>query len=59
MKLFKSCKHGVHKFEGRYDTELPEEIKMRCATPAVIEALKHKTYVHDICVKCGKIVRQS
>lgn len=64
MKLFRSCGDGVHKFEARYSLgeQALEGFKSRCTFDdiiQVIEASKSKTYIHDICIKCGKIVRQS
>jgi len=56
------CKNGKHKFQPRYSekwTTAVEEvirsgvtnIESGNATPY----LKEKTYVHDVCVKCGMI----
>lgn len=57
-KFFGGCK-----FEPRYDLG-PADIsrfESISGTGAVtmFEKLRAKTYVHDICVRCGKIVRRA
>ena len=54
-----NCKH---KYQPRYDeewtTDATESVKMRADTKVKGKAqpyLKTKTYIHDICVKCGDI----
>ncbi len=53
---------GGCKFEARYDSELPEGFKLSsyegsvAGAQALYDAVKTKTYVHDICTRCGKIV---
>jgi len=45
------CPHtllGSHKFKPRYDKWIYAETD-----------LEEKTYVHDICVRCGKIIRRT
>lgn len=64
MKLFKSCEEGVHQFEARYNIippALSDDMTFFpfSGYPDMIKAGTKKTYIHDICVKCGKIVRQS
>jgi hypothetical protein len=56
--FFKSCKDGVHKFEPRYDRELPEHLEIKNGYPEAIEAFKNSIYVYDICVRCGKIIKR-
>jgi hypothetical protein len=63
------CKH---KFEARYDEtyanpldhviEMQKEALLQGCWGGEIQGnftpyLKYKTYIHDICVKCGKIVK--
>lgn len=59
--MFKSCKDGVHKYEPRYDMQPPNRIGdyEGCASGLedTIKALTKKIYVHDICVKCGNIIK--
>lgn len=60
-KWIKGCQ-----FEPRYDLAPPPvtDALFKVDTTvggmrAVIEALIAKTYVHDICIRCGKIVRRN
>lgn len=61
MKLFKGCTEGVHRFEARYDKS-PAEFQVEnlsgsgIAWATVLEKLQQVTYVHDICVRCGKTI---
>lgn len=60
--IFKNCNNTFHKFEARYDTR-PGNYNGRIkghgrAILAYIEANKNVTYVHDICVRCGKIINR-
>lgn len=59
--LFKSCEDGKHKYEARYDLRLPTNLKKISAVEGpieeLIEASKELIYVHDICIKCGKIIK--
>jgi hypothetical protein len=56
------CKPGKHKFEPRYDrvdSPYTRTINTETINPkAIIEALKDKIYIYDICVRCGKTVRK-
>lgn len=58
MKLFKSCEDGVHKFEGRYNEAFNKSMVDRLASirGGIMDGLREKTYIHDICVRCGKII---
>lgn len=52
---------GAHKFQPRFDlgpsTWKPESyVGFRAAEH--IEAYREKIYVHDICVRCGKIINR-
>lgn len=49
------------KFEPRYDYSKPDFqniSKARGLDEDLIRAMCSKTYVHDICVNCGKIVKR-
>ncbi len=54
---------GRHKFEPRYDYTLPEGLKIGGFEVKVFPGtdpmapFKNKTYVCDVCVHCGKIVK--
>ena len=56
------CDKENHKLEPRYD-EIPMpqpggfEIT-NCSLEQVRRLLIRKVYVHDICVRCGKVVRR-
>ena len=56
-KLFNGCK-----FEGRYDEGAPDLAPFKsfkaADTSAFLNSLKPKTYVHDICIRCGKTVKR-
>ena len=45
-----------HSFEARYHSTVPEKIKGDRITPELIEALKNKEYIGDICIWCGKTI---
>lgn len=51
-----------HKFVARYDLgarDLSRFIKFNTYDMnGFIEAMKPKTYVHDVCVRCGQIVER-
>lgn len=50
--------YSGHKFEPRYDLKMPASFAERLThAPSghLVEALKDRTYVHDICVRCGMI----
>ena len=57
---------GVHRFQARYDLSAaavyPKEVSTIVGVdPSVIaicEQSRQRTYVHDICVKCGEIVKR-
>ena len=58
--FFKDCEDGVHQFEARYDKS-PADISMfkslsGAGSVQMIEKLRKVTYVHDICVRCGKTI---
>lgn len=57
------CDLAGHQFEARYDYQGPAlNSKIRAADAAeateFLRAAGKQTYVHDICVKCGKIVKR-
>jgi len=54
------CRRGWHKFQPRYDTEPPERPLPSVSTWGTnlveyIDALSRKTYVHDVCTRCGEV----
>jgi len=69
MAVNKNCK-GIpgwlfgHKYEPRYDQQkgpIPNTIdRISGACPEAIEALMpvKKTYVHDVCARCGDIINR-
>lgn len=56
-RIFRKCK-----FEARYDISKPDLSQMRnyrgYELLELFEKLRSKTYVHDICVRCGKVVKR-
>ncbi len=56
----KICEKKGHKFEPRYDeTESKEPITIDKMTAREARTLfYYNTYVHDICVRCGKIIKK-
>lgn len=55
-KLFNGCK-----FEGRYDREPLDQgalSRFKTLPVQIAEMLRRKTYVHDICIRCGKTVKR-
>lgn len=58
------CKQEGHKLEPRYDISLPgpacmPDEEITDITPELMESLKGKIYVKDICVVCGYSVSRS
>jgi hypothetical protein len=59
-KLFNGCK-----FEARFDDGVPDQGKRgtiqgsdaECIA-AFFHGIRSKTYVHDICIRCGKTVKR-
>lgn len=56
---------GVHRFEPRYDRGAMDtrslsgmDIKGYDATMAALDGARSKTYIHDICIRCGTIVKR-
>jgi hypothetical protein len=57
---------GVHRFEARYDlspaTCHPTQVSTLLGVdPSIIalgEQSRQRTYIHDICVRCGTIVKR-
>lgn len=51
------------KFEPRYDLSPPDLSQFasieRGMTQSILEQFRTKTYVHDVCVKCGKTTDRS
>lgn len=56
------CSEGVHRFEPRYDTTWPPNFvpsKITGYAPEMIEGMKNKVYVQDVCVRCGTIRKRA
>lgn len=58
-KLFNGCK-----FEARYDTVSRPNAEFKTNDAELMSAFfhgvgAHKTYVHDICIRCGHVVKRS
>ena len=57
------CKLGRHKFEARYDYGEPTiEGTLRVSAwraADIVRASSSKTYIKDICVRCGKEVKRN
>ena len=55
---------GSHKFEPRYDlgpADLSAFVEFKGTfkgTPSLLESMRKKTYVRDVCVKCGKTIER-
>lgn len=51
-----------HNFEARYDVGEPNFSSFKSLRvddyPTLIEAMKPKTYVHDVCTRCGATVER-
>jgi len=64
-----ACKDGKHKFQPRYDevySSVIEELSKigdlsfnNMPWQSGERGIKSRTYVHDVCVKCGEIVKRS
>ena len=52
-----------HKFQARYDIGAPDLsrfIKFNTENARdFMESMKPKTYVHDVCVRCGQVVERN
>lgn len=53
---------GAHKYKARYDVVPPDDVKSIKGDIvdiiSFVNALSKKTYVKDICVKCGHEIRR-
>lgn len=47
------------KFQPRFDTQWSDRLVKIDTYRGDMAELKDKTYVHDICARCGKIVQRS
>lgn len=54
-KLIKGCK-----FEPRYDTGPADlnGLSVKGASPSILEQFRRVTYVADVCVTCGKVIKR-
>ena len=53
----KDCKHN---FKPRYDEKQCErELQVEGISPEGLRRLLyHNVYIHDICIKCGKVIKR-
>lgn len=63
MKDLMECSPYNHNFQARHDEGMPRDIKsFTCglfqSQADIIESLKEKIYVLDICIKCGKTIQR-
>ena len=62
MWFSKSCRDGVHKFQPRYDLSEPkipwEQLAEISIGPSAVDRLRVKTYVRDVCVRCGEVIER-
>lgn len=52
---------GMHKFEARYDlgtADLSQFASFKARDPNYFEPFRSKTYVRDVCTKCGKTIER-
>ena len=52
---------GAHKMEARYDlgpADLSQFATFQARNVSYMDALRTKTYVRDICVRCGKTIER-
>lgn len=53
-RMFPRCR-----FQARYDFGRPDLGRFKSIpTPEFIEALKPKTYIKDVCIRCGKTIKR-
>jgi hypothetical protein len=52
----------AHQFEPRYDESAPDLTRFdsfKMADARALEFLRAKTYVRDVCVRCGKTIERT
>ena len=52
---------GRHRFEARFDEAMPAGMfdgNVSLAGLGIVDRLKSRTYVRDICVRCGQTVER-
>ena len=55
------CEKKGHKFEARYNENPAMGSKIDKASMSARELRElfyYKTYIHDICVRCGKVIKR-
>lgn len=50
------CNWLGHKFRGRWDYDVPEELKKLRTNARSLEIFMRRAYVRDVCERCGKII---
>lgn len=65
MTVTPGCVRGIFgqlrcRFEARYDSTMPDHVTAVRGTnnPDMIEAVKDRRYVRDVCVACGKTIER-
>jgi len=58
-----NCLTNGHRYEARYDSTFPDHIDidptvMLVISSDMVQALKVRTYVQDVCVRCGDAVKR-
>jgi len=43
-----------HNYEARFDSEMPGSFEITRGSLSALEAMREKTYVKDVCTRCGK-----
>ena len=63
MTFFKhDCSKDGHRYKARYDYGEPDFSmfkSIKVYNPDYIERFKPKTYVKDICVRCGSVINRN
>ena len=55
-----NCNIHGHRFQARYDEKpRPGDLEGRMSAEEARELLVTRIYVHDICIRCGMIVKRT
>ena len=61
MKMNILCKYGFHNFKPRYNEKLNDlgrgVTRIKGVADALLDTMKDKEYVCDVCTRCGEIKR--
>ena len=64
FKWTRNCKNDGHKYEARYDFGDSPGLKFEAqgitteALQKLLDAYRSKTYIHDICTRCGNVIQR-